>query len=225
MIPDAVLLDWEGVLVDTAAARRTALLGALAEEGVASDATRLDACCQGLGVQAAAHAALAADGRDDVVLADLVALRAERAFAESLGGGFLLQPGAAELVARLQTDCPVIVVSRAGRAETDLVLGLSGLREAVSASVCAGEREGANLWSAALERLSHRRPARAERSIALCADAGPLARAREAGLRVVAVGLPAHQSLDADAGVDAICGLSAARLSELAGLSPVGRSA
>lgn len=225
MIPDAVLLDWEGVLVDTAAARRSALLGALAEEGVAFDAGRFDECCRGLDVPSAARAALAARRLDDVVLADLVALRAERTFAESLAGGFLLRDGAAELVARLQLDCPVIVVSRAGRAETDMVLGLSGLREAVSASVCEDEHPGTNAWSAALERLSRRRPARAERSIALCADTRGLALARQAGLRVVAVGLPAHQSLGADAGVEAIRGLTAGRLYELGGLSPASRSA
>src|SRR6185369_13324043 len=70
---DAVLLEWEGVLADTSVARREALLRALAEEGVQYEALETDPA-----------------------LADLVALRATRAFAERIGKGLVLLPGARE---------------------------------------------------------------------------------------------------------------------------------
>ena len=51
---DGVLLDWEGVLVDTGTTRRESLLRALADEGVHFDPLAYDECCVGLSVHDAA---------------------------------------------------------------------------------------------------------------------------------------------------------------------------
>ena len=118
---DAVLLEWEGVLADTTVARREAMRRALADEGVQSDA---------LG--------------GDPALADLVALRATRAFAERIGKGLVLLPGARAFVERVQIASRVAIVTSATRAETEFMLRLAGLDGAVATIVSADDRlEGA----------------------------------------------------------------------------------
>src|SRR4051812_27845841 len=132
---DAVLLEWEGVLADTGAARRDALLRALADEGVPSTVAAYDACCGGLDVRSAAAAVLRLSGRADATLADLVALRAARAFTERLAEGFSLMPGAMDLVTEAAHRTRVAIVTQAGRAETELALRLAGLDGAVGTVV------------------------------------------------------------------------------------------
>src|SRR6478672_1424968 len=117
-MPDAVLLEWEGVLADTGSARRDALLRALADEGVPWTATAYDACCGGLDVRAASARALASEGRDDATLADIVTLRASRAFIEWLARGFVLMPHVRELIEAIGHRTRLAIVTRAGRAET-----------------------------------------------------------------------------------------------------------
>ena len=78
-MPDAVVLDWEGVLTDTASARRDALLRALSEEGVCLNAEAYALQCDGQPLHNAVSNALAYRGRTDATLAGLVALRAARA--------------------------------------------------------------------------------------------------------------------------------------------------
>src|SRR3954451_23327765 len=95
---DAVLLEWEGVLADTASARRDALSRALAAEGIRLDAQSWFPDGHDESPRDAISSALTQLGRADPTLADLVAARATRAFAERLGQGFTLLPGAREFV-------------------------------------------------------------------------------------------------------------------------------
>ena len=138
-MPDAVLLEWEGVLADTGSARRDALLRALADEGVPWTAAAYDACCGGLDVRAAAVRALASTGCDDATLADIVALRANRAFVEWLAHGFVLMPDVPELVDAIEHRTRLAIVTRAGRAETEAALRLSGLDRSVGIVVTADD--------------------------------------------------------------------------------------
>src|SRR5438309_123243 len=111
---DAVLLEWDGVLTDTGLARGEALRRALAAEGVSLTAAAYDACCVGLDVRSAAAAAVRSAGRDDAPLAEIVALRAARAFGERLADGFSLTPGAAAFVTRVAARTRVAIVTQAG---------------------------------------------------------------------------------------------------------------
>lgn len=197
-MPDAVLLEWEGVLADTGSARRDALLRALADEGVPWTAAAYDACCGGLDVRAAAAQALAAAARDDVTLAEIVSLRASRAFTEWLGQGFLLMP---DVMARLEALAPrtrLAIVTRAGRAETDAALRLSGLDRVVGIVVTADDvtdlPPAPALYERALAQLSRRGAVRADRVVAVVRAPDAVAAARAAGIRTV-------HSLDAIAGV------------------------
>src|SRR3954452_25449131 len=117
---DGVLLDWEGVLVDTGHWRRESLLRALADEGVPFDPMAYEECCLGRSVHDAAAAAVGGD--DDPTLVELVALRAEREFTSWLAQGFSLRPGAARMMELTQLRAPVAVVAAATRTESDIAL-------------------------------------------------------------------------------------------------------
>jgi beta-phosphoglucomutase-like phosphatase (HAD superfamily) len=216
---NAVLLEWEGVLADTRLARRNALLAALAEEGVASDAVADEESCRGRSVHVAATTALRLAGRGDATLADLVALRAERAFLAGLAAGFVLAPGAAAFVEHAQLRARLMIVTRATRAETDLVLRLSGLDGAISAVVSAddvlGDVPSASLYTQALDHLARRRPIEASRTVAVVDALPGIRAARAAGVPVLAVGAPAHEALEADGAVDAVDRLTMDELARL----------
>ena len=188
-MPDAVLLEWEGVLANTGSARRDALLRALADEGVPWTAAAYDACCGGLDVRAAAIRALASAGRDDATLAEIVALRASRAFTDSLGHGFVLVPDGAPLIEAIEPNARLAIVTRAGRAETEAALRLSGLDRAIGIVVTADEvtdlPPAPALYERALAQLSRRRPVRADRVVAVVRTPDAVAAARAAGIRTV----------------------------------------
>jgi beta-phosphoglucomutase-like phosphatase (HAD superfamily) len=207
---DAVLLEWEGVLADTRPARRDALRAALAAEGVAHTLSDDDEQLRGLGVSDAARAVVRHMGSSDEVLADLLAVRAARTFAETIARGLVLHPGAAAFVEHAQSRARIAVVTRASRAETELVLRMAGLEDAVTTIVTADEdvhapsEAGYRLALAGLSRVRAVDPAR----VVALVDASPAIRAaRGAGVRVIAVGAPVHQAIDADAAVDSLVGL------------------
>lgn len=188
-MPDAVLLEWEGVLADIGSARRDALLRALADEGVPWTAAAYDACCGGLDVRAAAVRALASTGCDDATLADIVALRANRAFSEWLTRGLVLMPDVPEQIDAIEHRTRLAIVTRAGRAETETVLRLSGLERSIGIVVTADEvtdlPPSPALYERALMLLSRRRPVRVDHVVAVVRAPDAIAAARVAGIRTV----------------------------------------
>jgi beta-phosphoglucomutase-like phosphatase (HAD superfamily) len=209
---DAVLLEWEGVLADTGAARRDALLRALTDEGVPSTVAAYDACCGGLDVRSAAGAVLRASGRDDATLADIVALRAARAFTERLAEGFSLMPGAMELVTGAAHRTRVAIVTQAGRVETELALRLAGLDGAIGTVVTVDDvtdpPPSPALVERALAHLARLRPAPPRHVVAIVQALPALRAARSANVRALAVGVPAHVAAEADGTVDDLRGLT-----------------
>lgn len=225
---DAVLLEWEGVLADTASARRDALLRALDDEGVPWTAAAYDACCGGLGVRAAAAIALERSGRDDATLADLVAIRASRVFMDGLAHGFTLTPGAARFVAAAESGSRVAIVTRSSRAEADLALRLSGLGDSAAVVVTVDDvldpLPAPALYVHALAQLARRRAVRTAHAAAIVDTSHAMRAARAAGVRTIAVGAPAHVAVEADASADGLDGLTLDRIAALAGLpTTVGR--
>lgn len=212
---DAVLLEWEGVLADTRAARRDALRQALAAEGVAHTLSDDDEQLRGLGVSAAVRTVMRHMGCTDAALGDLLVVRAERAFGETLAAGVVLAPGAAEFIARLQARTRVAIVTRASRAETEQMLRMAALEDAVTTIVSAddvdGEAPTADGYRAALQRLSRLRAVAPADAVAVVDAAPSIRAARAAGTRVLAVCALAHHAMEADAAVD---GLEDARLDD-----------
>jgi len=208
---DGVLLDWEGVLADTADARRDALRAALGDEGIAFDDEAYDHRCAGRSVRdAAAH--LLRDRAADAALVELVALRAERAFAARLAQGFAIDPDAGRFAELAQLRAPLVVVTASGRAECDAALRLAGLHDSCAAIVTADEVPGASPSAESFERalthLARRRPVRRERVVVLATTLPYIRAARAAGLRTVAVHAPAHVALEADAAVPSLAGVT-----------------
>jgi len=217
---DAVLIEWENVLVDTSSARRDALVRAFADEGLPFDESRWFAECHGRPLHGAVTSALTHSGRADDTLTDLLVMRAGRAFAERLGKGFVLQPGARAFVEQAQVGARIGIVTFATRVETEFVLRLAGLDPAFSVVVCAEAAEEARAtYERALDHLAGRRPARNDRTVAVAHIAPAFRGARAAGIRTVAVGAPAHDALEADGAVGNINGLTLTDIARLAGLT------
>jgi beta-phosphoglucomutase-like phosphatase (HAD superfamily) len=215
---EALLLEWEGVLADTRVARRDALVRALAAEGVSISASACEACSEGRSVRAAAAAALQQAGLSDPTLAELLAMRAERSFLAGLSGGIILTPGAATFVDQAQRHVRLAIATHAGRAETDVLLRISGLESAFATIVTADEVPEAPspaLYARALAQLGRVRAVAPAAAVALGDTAASFRAARAAGLRSLAVGAPAHEAMEADAGVASLDGLSLATLQRL----------
>jgi beta-phosphoglucomutase-like phosphatase (HAD superfamily) len=219
---DGVLLDWEGVLADTADARRDALRAALADEGIAFDEAAYARFGAGRSVRAAV-ARLLGTSAADATLAELVALRAEREFAARLQQGFAIDPAAARFVELAQLRAPVVIVTAAGRAESDAALRLAGLHDSCAAIVTAddvgGDAPAPASYELALAHLGRRRVVKASRVVVLATGLPAILAAREAELRTVAVEAPAHVALEADAAVDSLSGLTLDVIDALLGLS------
>lgn len=213
---DGVLLDWEGVLADTRGARRDALRAALAAEGLALDeAIGADGHIE---LSFPLAAVRAAGALADPTLVDLIAMRARRELAARLTQGFALNAAATRFVEDAQLRGPVVVVTAAGRAETEAALRLAGLLDSFAAIVTADEVSDApsrDAYERALAPLARRRPVRRDRMIVLGTTRPALSAAREAGLRTVAVGAPAHVAVEADAAIASLDGASVDALDAL----------
>lgn len=219
---DGVLLDWEGVLADTADSRRDALRSAFADEGIAFDDTAFGHHGAGRSVRSAVTRLLGHRAAD-ATLAELVALRAERAFAARLAQGFAIDPSAGRFVELAQLRAPVVIVTAAGRAESDTALRLAGLHDSCAAIVTAddvgGDAPAPASYELALAHLGRRRVVKADRVVVLATAIPVIRAAREAGLRTVAVNAPAHVALEADAAIGSLAGLTLDAVDALLGIA------
>ena len=219
---DAVLLDWEGALFDSADMRRESLLRALAAEGMPVDPIAYHTLCDGRTVPEAAANMLAHTGRRDPVVVELVTLRAQRAFTERLGKGFVLLPGAREFVRRIQARTRVAIVTNASRVETDFVLRLSGLDDAISTIVTADDvafpPPAPDVYLRAVKQLDRVRTVHPDRIIAVASTPQALRAAHAAALKAVAVNSQAHVALDGDGAADGVDGLGLTELARLANI-------
>jgi beta-phosphoglucomutase-like phosphatase (HAD superfamily) len=195
-MPDAVLCELEGVLVDATRLRDAALRAGLAAVG-AGDAAA-PASAGGRGTAEAVRDALAAasGGSIDETLADLATLSAESHFAAHAAGGLSLIDGAREFVESAAGRVRLAVVTRARRREAETMLALAGLADGfefvVAAEDAAPPKPHPAPYERALARLARRRPVARERVVALESGAAGVAAARAAGLFCVAVGSDAE---------------------------------
>jgi HAD superfamily hydrolase (TIGR01509 family) len=218
---DALIVELEGVVVETRQARLDALARALADDGVAQLPDQAAEELLGLGPREAAARAVRMLGvTRDPTAVELIGLRADRYFTERASQGLTLREGARVLVTIAHARSRLALVTRAGRATVDLVLGLSGLHDAFEVIVCADDvldnKPAPESYTRALTRLQSRRPMARERVLAL-EDSGPgILAARAAGVRCLAVGdVPAHQAVEADGLVPSLADAGHDVLSEL----------
>jgi beta-phosphoglucomutase-like phosphatase (HAD superfamily) len=220
---DAVLLDWEGLLTHTTESRRAAIAHALAAAGVAFDEYAYDDRFAGRSLRSIVASALEWRAGDDT-LVELVTLRAQRELAARLAQGFVVTPDAMRFVEHAQLRAPVAIVTAAGRDETDTVLRLAGLRDSFSAIFTADDvrddTPSRAQFDAALAHLERRRtsPLARERVLALAMTRPVILAAREAGIRTIAVGAPAHIAVEADGALASLAGATLDTLDALVGI-------
>jgi beta-phosphoglucomutase len=210
---DTLLLEFEGVIADTAEARMMALQRSLAEEGIELTDAEYRRSCAGFPPRegAIAAAALKKAPRDDTAL-ELVALRAERYFAELIGKGIELSPGILPLVEELRGRTRLGIVTRASRREVDFVLGLAGLDQAFDVVVTREDvlapKPSPEGYERALQRLARRsRPSRPTTTLALEDSATGVLAAKAVKIPVVAVGpMQSHFGTEADAQIESLAG-------------------
>jgi HAD superfamily hydrolase (TIGR01509 family) len=201
-----LLLEFEGVLVDTRAAREAALAEALVADGIRVT-PRLLAEASGRTIEdGVRRIRRAAGAADDETAVELGRLRAERAFAARAGKGLALQPGAREAVERLSACARCAIVTRASRRDVEFVLGLAGLESAFRPVIAAEDvdppKPDAAPYAAALARFSQLFPGQNLRALAVEDTLAGIRGARAAGIAAVALGpLPPHEALEADAWV------------------------
>lgn len=218
---DAVLLEFDGVIADTRAARRSALRETLAEDGVLLSIADFDECCAAMPVRASVRAALALrDRTTDETMVELTAVRAERRFSDLIGTGVSLVDGVAEFIGSAHALTRLGIVSYATRAEIDAVLALARL-EHVFELIIAGDdayqpKPSPAPYVGALERLSRRRAVVPQSVVALEPGAVGIRAAKLAGVRCAAVGpVPIHLGVDADALIPSLAGQTVASLDAL----------
>ena len=167
-MPEAVLIELEGVVVETRALRAEALRRGLEAIGLPDGA------------------------EPDETERDLVALVAEREFASRASAGLSLVEGARECILAMHAQARLAVVTRASRRVADLVLEMAGIADAFDCVVAAEDvrlpkpsPEGLTL---AIARLSRRRVVDREACLALEDDIDGIRAARAAGVPCIAVG-------------------------------------
>lgn len=217
---DTVLLELEGVLADTAAARRETLLEAVGREGIRLSDAEYQEVCAGLGTEEAVRAAFQtrSDTVDETAMA-LAALTAERAYRARLAKGVTLVEGAREVVERLHAAARLGLVTRSPRAEAQFVLALANLEHCFGCVVAAEDvrapKPAPEGHALALARLRHR--TEPWRAVALEDGLPGIRAARAAGITCVVVGdVPAHVALEADAGIPELARLTPEHLQALA---------
>jgi len=219
---DAILMEFDGVLADTAVARRDALLAVLLEDGIVLSTADYRDRCAGLSTTDAVRGALARCGVSlDETGVELLALRVDRAFSAQVSKGVVLADGAREAVERLAVRARLGIVTRANRRDVELVLSLAQLEHLFSCVIGAEDvypsKPSPAPYLAALRRLERRRPVSPSGLVIALEDGRHGIRsAAAAGLRCIAVGdLPAHVAMEADAIVPAITGLDVAAIEQL----------
>jgi HAD superfamily hydrolase (TIGR01509 family) len=216
----ALLCELEGVLVETAVARREALRRSFLRAGLALRPQIAEECA-GLPVEAAVRHACARLGvmQDDTGIALLV-LQAGREFTALMARGFAMAPGARDFVERAAACVPVAIVTRANRSETTFLLSLAGIDGlfacVVTADEVAAPKPAPDAHRHAMQRLSRRHPIALERTLALEDHPHGVRAAKAAGMRCVMVGDPTLTTMHAaDAAIASLCAATPAALAAI----------
>ena len=219
-----LLIEFEGVIAETAAARRAALAESLAVEGISGTDAILAAGAGYATEIAVRRARRAAGAPDDETAVELGRLRAERAFAARAGKGLPLTRDARLALERLAGHTRLALVTRASRREVEFLLGLAGMeglfRPIIGCEEVLPAKPAREPWLAALARIGQLFPGQQLKALAVEDHVVGLRAARAAGLACVGVGpMPAHEALEGDAWVESLADLTPERVRALLGVS------
>ncbi len=191
-----IFLDFDDVLAETRAPRLAAHRDAMAVEGIVFSDELFDEMCGGLSFAAAARATIRVatvtrDAPDETTI-ELAALRAERAFGDSVARGLPLMRGASELVRGAAGIARLGIVTRAPRRDVDLVLSLAGIADSfecvVTAEDYSGPEPASDPFDIAIARMARGRAVTIGDGVALVASLNAVAAARAARLHPIVVG-------------------------------------
>jgi beta-phosphoglucomutase len=219
---DALLLDYNGVIVDDEPVHFLALRDILEDRGVALDEAAYYGEFVGIDDRAAFRKAFERAGRDLAPGAarDLVALKAAR-YAELTQHGLELVPGVSEFVRAAKHGARVAVASGALRHEIEQGLAEAGIRDLVDVIVSqedtATTKPDPAGFRLALARLAATGPGRTWRAVAV-EDSPPglaAARALGAGCLMLTTSYPAGALAGADLLWDTFGGHTPAELEPL----------
>ncbi len=218
-----LLLEFEGVVADTAAMRQAALAESLAADGIALSAELLQIIKGRSTEDALRHVRDFVGAPDDPTALDLSRVRAEKAFAARLGKGVLLQRDIRIALEKLSSVARLALVTRASRREVEFVLSLGGLegmfRPIIALEDSIAAKPARAPYDAALARVSELFPGQVLRGIAVEDSVRGVLTARSAGLLTVLVGAHAPQdAMEADCWVESLADLTPERIRLL--LSP-----
>ncbi len=223
-----LLVEFEGVVAETAAVRSAALAESLAVEGLDVQDWQLEHAAGFSTEESVRRVRRAAGLPDDETMVELGRLRAERAFAARAGKGLPLTPDARPALERLASHCRLSLVTRASRREVEFILGLAGLeglfRPIIAVEDVTPAKPSREPWLAALSRVGQLFPGQQLRALAVEDHVLGLRAARAAGIASVGVGaIPAHEALEGDAWVESLADLTPERVRALTGVSAGGR--
>lgn len=217
-----LLIEFEGVLADTAALRTSAITEALADDGIVLNGALLRATAGLCTEEAIRHIRDAVGAPDDPTALELSRLRAERAFAERAGKGLSLQPGARQALEKLAGVARIALVTRASRREVEFILNLGGLealfRPVIALEDCTPAKPARNPYDLALKRIGDLFPGQTLRGVAVEDTVTGVRAARAAGMMTVLVGdVPAHEAMEADSWIESLVDLTPDRVRALIG--------
>lgn len=223
-----LLVEFEGVLADTAALRAGALAEALAADGITLNADLLQLAAGRATEDAVRRIREAAGAPDDPTALELTRLRAERTFAERAGKGLVVDRGARLALEKLSTFARLALVTRASRREVEFVLGLAGLeaifRPIVTLEDATPPKPARTPYAAALSRVAELFPGQVIRGMAIEDHVAGVRTARELGLLTVIVGpVQPQEAMEADSWVESLADLTPERVRSLMGHAAKGR--
>ncbi len=218
---DTVLLELEGVIFDTQAARCEAVLTALSELGIVlSESAGLELAFGARFEDAIRTAAQRHGAFLDETDVALATFRAERSCSSAIRKGLTLVEGARETLERLYGRVRLGLVTSARRDDAGFMLSLAQIDHLFSCTVAAEDAPGKpspEPYLTALSRLERTR-IRGERANPVAIETGrPGVRsARSAGIPVILAGdVPAHLALEADAWIPSLKGITLEALEAL----------
>lgn len=223
-----LLVEFEGVVAETMAARNAALVESLAVEGLAVEDWHLEQAAGRCTEDAVRRIRRAAGLPDDETMVELGRLRAERAFAARAGKGLPLAPDVRPALERLASHCRLSLVTRASRREVEFILGLAALegifRPIIALEDVTPAKPAREPWLVALARVGQLFPGQQLRALAVEDHVIGLRAARAAGIASVGVGaIPAHEAIEGDAWVESLGDLTPERVRALTGVRAGGR--
>jgi beta-phosphoglucomutase len=202
---ETVLMEFDGVLAETGHLRREALRSVLTEDGVQVRDGDLDELSGGFSIGEGMRevARVHFPPLDETAL-ELLALRAERAYAAGIAKGVVLVEGVRAAIERLAQNARIGIVSRLHRGDLQHLISMAGIDDFLSVVIGSEDayphKPSTAPYRTALLRLSRSRGALAIDSVIALEDClSGIRSARAAGLRCIAVGpVPAHVAMEAD---------------------------